>query len=313
MHAFSFVWRPRRLLLVIAGAATAAGALAILVVLARRLRLLLAGDVLLVDRGTYYRVALQQRMPLTHNVRLLRFSLPDPSQRLGLRPCEHVYLHAHLGGRVVVRPYTPVSLCDHRGTFDLIVKVYAGNASTGFPNGGLMSQYLDHLTPGDEIEVQGPKGRFVYEGCGRFVLVRDPSRQLPPTAHLGLIAAGSGVTPMLQLLRHVFADPRDRTNIVLVDVNSTEDDIIAREELDGYAQLFSQNFSIWHVLSKLPASDAPANFLQGRLTKEILAARLPPPGLGTMVLCCGPPRLISEVCKPALRDLGHLAEHVLIF
>ncbi|XP_050046143.1 NADH-cytochrome b5 reductase 3-like [Dermacentor andersoni] len=313
MPASWLPWGRRRLLLVVAGAATAAGALAALVVLARRLRLLLAGDVLLADQGAYYTVALQDRMPLTHNVRLLRFSLPDPSQRLGLRPCEHVYLHAHLGGRVVVRPYTPVSLCDQRGTFDLIVKVYAGDDSAAVPGGGVMSQYLDQLAPGDEIQVQGPKGRFVYEGRGRFALVRDPYRRLPPAARLGLIAAGSGITPMLQLLRHMFAEPLDRTDVVMVDVNSTQDDIIAREELEGYAQLFSRNFSIWHVLSKLPATGAPANFLQGRLTTEILAARLPPPGADTMVLCCGPPRLISEVCKPALRDIGHSAEQVLIF
>lgn len=37
-----------------------------------------------------------------------------------------------------------------------------------------MSQYLDTLAIGDTIDVKGPVGHFVYEGCGQFTLNRKP-------------------------------------------------------------------------------------------------------------------------------------------
>ncbi|XP_077541297.1 NADH-cytochrome b5 reductase 3-like [Haemaphysalis longicornis] len=327
------------LLFVLVTAAAAAGALAVAAVFARRLRQFLAGRPLLTDRSALYTVVLQKRQSLTHNVRLFRFALPGRKmhrnsiahkghgvlaldhgtanaislavwpQWLGLRPCQHVYLHARIGGRAVLRPYTPVSPCDQRGSFDLMIKVYGPSAS--FPSGGLMSTHLDSLKPGDSIQVQGPKGPFTYCGRGQFVL---RSGRRPRTAtQLGLVAAGTGVTPMLQLLRFVLADARDNTCIVLVDVNSSEDDIIAHAELENIAREFNDHFRIWHVLSKMPASDAPANFIQGRLTAGILAEHLPPPSPSTLVLCCGPPLFISDVCRPALAHIGHKAEQVLFF
>ncbi|KAH7937519.1 hypothetical protein HPB49_012816 [Dermacentor silvarum] len=275
----------------------------------RRLRFLLGGKaVLLVDRNALYTVVLQQRQALTHNVCLLRFSLENSRQKLGIQPGQHVLLHAWICQHLVTRPYTPVTFCDQRGHFDVVVKVY--NASAAFPTGGLMSQYLDRLLPGSIIQVQGPRGRFIYEGRGQFVL--RGGRRLKRATQIGMIAAGSGVTPMLQLLHHVI-ESCDRTHMVLVNVNATEDDIIAREKLDWYALRFSANIRIWHVLSKLPLSDVPKNFVQGPLTKSIVAALLPPPDPKTVVLCCGPPGLLYDVCKPALKNIGHDATQVLIF
>ncbi|XP_077486573.1 NADH-cytochrome b5 reductase 3-like [Amblyomma americanum] len=311
MH-FSQLPVPRRpLLFAFVSVAAACGALALVVLLSRRLKLMLAASVLLSNRNAKYKVVLQQRHSLTHNVLLLRFALKSRRQKLGINPGQHVLLSAHIDKRVVARPYTPVSIADQRGCFDLVVKVYRAGCSSVFPNGGLMSQYLDSLAPGDSIEVQGPQGRFFYAGRGQFVF-RDGHR-LPLATRMGMIAAGSGITPMLQLLRHMVVDARDETSIVLVDVNSSEEDIIARDELDHYARRFGQKFSIWHVLSQLPAGGVPYNFLQGRLTKEILKAHLPPPHLSTLVLCCGPPSFLSEVCKPALSDIGHHGQQILIF
>lgn len=304
--------RHRPLVFVLVTAMVAAGAFGMAVLLARRLRrLVLWGDALLANPGAFYTVVLQQHQTLTHNVCLLRFALPHERMTLGLRTCQHVYVHAHIGNRVVVRPYTPVSARNQRATFDIVVKVYKAGTSLTYPNGGLMSQYLDHLMPGDEIQVQGPKGRFVYEGRGQFTF-RD-GRKLPLALQMGIVAAGSGVTPMLQLLRHVFGDNLDQTLVVMLDVNSSEEDVIARDELEGYALRFRENFSIWHVLSKLPESNAPANSMRGPLNKEIMAALLPPPDPTTVVLCCGPPRLMSEVVCPALREIGHKDRQVLFF
>ncbi|KAL1475293.1 hypothetical protein MTO96_037393 [Rhipicephalus appendiculatus] len=160
------------------------------------------------------------------------------------------------------------------------------------------------------INIQGPKGRFVYEGRGHFATA--DGHLLPPVTRLGLVAAGSGVTPMLQLLRHLLSDNADQTTVMMIDVNSSEQDIIARQELDEYAKNHGA-FSIRHVLSRPPPYEGMVEYVPGPLNVDILTEHLPPPDSDTMVLCCGPPRLITEVCEPALRDIGHKPSRVLCF
>lgn len=51
-----------------------------------------------------------------------------------------------------------------------------------------MSQYIDHLNVGDLLEVRGPKGQFSYK----------PNM----TKHMCMLAGGTGITPMLQVIIH---------------------------------------------------------------------------------------------------------------
>nr|XP_054922681.1 NADH-cytochrome b5 reductase 2-like [Dermacentor andersoni] len=161
------------------------------------------------------------------------------------------------------------------------------------------------------MEIQGPRGRFVYEGQGRFLTV-DGS-WLPPATWLGLVAAGSGVTPMIQLLRHVLADVTDKTKIMMIDVNRTEEDIIARRELDNYAKVRAERFSLCHVLSKPAPSEGAITYVAGPLTPAIMAEHLPSPTAETIVLLCGPQKFLSDLCKPALNAIGHKTQRVLCF
>ncbi|XP_049511091.1 NADH-cytochrome b5 reductase 2-like [Dermacentor silvarum] len=192
-----------------------------------------------------------------------------------------------------------------------MVKVYHTGVSEKFPEVGLMSQFLDTVPLGAKLKIQGPRGRFVYEGQGRFVTV-DGSR-LPQATWLGLVAAGSGVTPMLQLLRHALVDETDETKIKMIDVNSTEEDIIARRELDHYAKVHAERFSLCHVLSKPPTGEGAIKYVKGPLTTGTMAEHLPSPTADTIVLLCGPQKFLSELCKPALSAIGHKTQRVLCF
>lgn len=94
--------------------------------------------------------------------------------QFGLPVGKHVFIYATINGENVMRAYTPTSQDDDLGYFDLIIKVYRANQHPKFPEGGKMSQYLDTLAIGDEIEVKGPVGHFVYEGRGKYSLNRKP-------------------------------------------------------------------------------------------------------------------------------------------
>ncbi|KAH7947956.1 hypothetical protein HPB52_017212 [Rhipicephalus sanguineus] len=155
--------------------------------------------------------------------------------------------------------------------------------------------------------VQGPKGKFEYAGRGRFVMESDS--MLCIAWHIGLVAAGTGVTPMLQLLRHMFADVNAFTRVSMVDVNHSEEDIIMHKELDEYAQHQRRTFRLCHVLTKMPQRSRPlpthAQYLAGPLTKAIMEEFLPQPSSYSVILL--------EVCQPALRNIGHDRQRVLVY
>ena len=138
---------------------------------------------------------------LSHDTRRFRFALPE-GHVLGLPVGKHINLSITLDGKPVVRSYTPVTSDDDVGFFDLVVKVYFANTNPKFPEGGKLSQYLEKMNINDMIDARGPAGRITYLGQGQFSL-EDPKKKLPPTKrvarNIGMIAGGTGITPMLQV------------------------------------------------------------------------------------------------------------------
>ena len=55
---------------------------------------------------------------------------------------------------------------------------------------------------------------------------------------------------MLQLIRTVFRDNNDQTNLALLFANQTEDDILLREELEGVQKQFPDRFKLWYTVDR---------------------------------------------------------------
>ncbi|KAK1751247.1 hypothetical protein QBC47DRAFT_454634 [Echria macrotheca] len=162
------------------------------------------------------------------NVYRLVFTLPRPDAVLGLPIGQHVALRATLAsGETVSRSYTPVSNDNDRGRIELLIKVYQG---------GRMTQHLAALPVGGTIDMRGPKGAMRYS----------------PTyaRRIGMIAGGTGITPMFQLIRAVCEDETDDTSISLIYANNTEDDILLRQELDGFALQCPHKFRVYYVVTR---------------------------------------------------------------
>ncbi|KAL1483512.1 hypothetical protein MTO96_033133, partial [Rhipicephalus appendiculatus] len=70
---------------------------------------------------------------------------------------------------------------------------------------------------------------------------------------------------------------------------------------------------ICHVLSEITSLKIMPGVIQGPLNRYIMAAHLPAPNSNCMILCCGPPSLIEDVCRPALTDIGYKSEQVLFY
>lgn len=256
------------------------------------------------DPNVKYPLKLVAKEVLSHDTRKFTFALPSSEHVLGLPVGQHVYLSARINGSLVVRAYTPVSSDHTKGVMDLVIKVYFKNVHPKFPDGGKMSQYLESLNLGDTIDVRGPSGLLEYTGDGNFAIKPDKKSpaNIVTAAEVNLIAGGTGITPMLQLVREVTRSPTDTTKMKLLFANQTPEDILLREELEQIAAEHPDRFQFWYTVDR-PTEDW--QYSSGFITEEMVRARLYPASPQTLTLMCGPPPMVNFACKPNLEAAGH--------
>jgi cytochrome-b5 reductase len=232
----------------------------------------------LLDPVTYSPLPLKQKTLIAPNVYRLTFSLPTTSTILGLPIGQHVTIKAEVDGESVARSYTPVSNNADLGVLELVIKAY--------PDGKLTSKYLAKLEVGDEVLFRGPKGAMKYQPnlCKK----------------IGMIAGGTGITPMFQVIRAICEHDRDTTEVSLLYANRTEQDILLREELDMFARRYPKNFKVYYLLDQPSAN---WKFGSGYVTRELMKEKLPSPSVDSKVFLCGPPGMV-KASKNALVDLG---------
>ncbi|XP_031153708.1 NADH-cytochrome b5 reductase 2 [Sander lucioperca] len=268
--------------------------------------------VTLQDTMVKYSLPLIDKQEISHDTKKFRFGLPSATHILGLPVGQHVYLSAKVNGSLVVRAYTPVSSDEDQGCVDLVVKVYYKNCHPSFPEGGKMSQYLDNMAIGDSIDFRGPNGLLVYQGNGQFSI--RPDKKSEPKVRkfkqVGMIAGGTGITPMLQLIHSITADPTDSTKCSLIFANQTEKDILLREELEEVKKNYPDKVKLWFTLDKPPMD---WSYSSGFVTDDMIKDHLPAPSTDVLVVLCGPPPMIQKACLPNLDKLGHRTENIFAY
>lgn len=269
-------------------------------------------------------VVLGEKIALSHNSFLFRFNLPNKDQVLGLPVGNHFKVFSKnfegvekgkWNGRPdsesekqqIERNYTPISSADEKGHFDLVIKVY-GRGSDLFPDGGKVSQYLDSLSIGDSIDIAGPYGLIEYKAPGLFLALRKEKR----AKTVGMIAGGTGITPILAVLNAALNNDDDKTKFSLLYSNQHEEDILLRDRLEDYAARFPDRFSLWFTISRASGFDGNWNYAVGRITKEMITNHLPAPSEDCLILLCGPPAMV-EASKANLNDLGFSKPNILTF
>ncbi|KAF9919986.1 hypothetical protein FBU30_010291 [Linnemannia zychae] len=223
-------------------------------------------------------ITLVEKIHLTHNTRLFRFSFGQPDALLGLPLGNHLFLRVKTNDSMYIRAYTPTSLPDKRGHFDLVVKIYFKDKNPRFPEGGIVSQYLNNMSIGDSIAVKGPIGSFTYLGQGQY---RHASCKQGRALQIGMICGGTGLTPMYQIMQAILADKKrgidNTTKVSLLFGNRTEDDILMRQDIDevGIKGLGEKDrFHLWHVLSE----ESPEGWKYGKgyISKDAIEEHLFP-------------------------------------
>jgi len=272
------------------------------------------------------KLKLVAKTALSHDTFRFRFALPDPKMALGLPVGKHFKIFAPNAKGVIAgqwngrddpeaeadeisRSYTPTSGDDDRGYVELVIKNYERGVVERFPDGGKMSQHMCSLSVGDEIALQGPTGVIEYKGAGVFVHVR---KELT-AKRIAMLAGGTGITPMLQVIAAVLKEPKARSpTLALIFANQTAADILVREELEALQAAHPDRFTLHYTLDR-PPTDGSWRYSTGFIDQAMISANLPPPSDDTLVLMCGPPPMIKFACKANLDALGYKKDRQLAF
>ena len=157
---------------------------------------------------------------------------------------------------------------------------------------------------------------MTYHKNGKFavhpLLKRDPDQQRM-AKHFGLIAGGTGITPMLQMIHAVLRDePHSDVTMSLLYANQSEDDILVREELEDAVKQYPGRFKLHYTLDRPPKKWA---YSKGFITKEMIAEHLPAAASdgSTQILMCGPPPMVKFACLPNLEALGFKKTDYFVF
>ena len=217
----------------------------------------------------------------TNDTKTLRFEVPRES-RFRAKPGQFLTFQWTIDGQRVSRSYTISSSPIHETYVEITPKRMEN---------GLVSVFLNDLAkPGLTVEACGPYGQFYFDETYHESIV--------------LIAAGSGITPMISMLRHI-DDLKLSTSVMLLYCVRTAADIIFKNELAKLASSLL-NFNYEVCLSR---PDATWKGHSGRLTGEFVSQYVIDLASPTFFLCG--PKGFMDNARQILSTLGVNQDRIL--
>ena len=194
----------------------------------------------------FHALRIAEIVPETSEARSIRFDVPEGLRdRFAFRAGQHLTLRATIDGEEVRRNY---SLCTRPAEGDWMVTVKR-------IGGGLFSNWVgDRLKAGDTLDVMPPHGSFTCEF--------DAAQ----SRHLVGIAGGSGITPVMSLVRTLLAE-EPNSRFTLFYGNRDSSSIIFLEALAGLKDKHLGRLEIYHFLD---AEEQDIELFNGMLNRERL-------------------------------------------
>ena len=199
----------------------------------------------------FHALRVAEIVPETAEAKSIRFEIPaELRERFAFKAGQHLTLRVTLNGEEVRRNY---SLCTAPDENDWMVTVKR-------IGGGLFSNWVgDSLKPGDMLDVMPPHGSFTTEFDGS------------KARHLVGIAGGSGITPVMSLVKTVLrSEPNSRFTLLYGNRDSSS--VIFLEALAGLKDRYLGRFEIYHFLD---AEDQDIELFNGMLNRERLEEAIP--------------------------------------
>ncbi len=178
---------------------------------------------------TFYDLKLHALIPETEYAYTLSFEVPESlKETFQYTQGQYLTLRFNINGEDVRRAY---SMCSSPLEEHLSVTVKR-------VEGGKVSNHIaDHLKPGDTVSVMPPEGRF-------FTKLDEEHRK-----NYYLFAAGSGITPLMSILKTIL-EKEPQSTVFLLYGNRNEEQIIFREALGALEKRYSDQLIVEHILSQ---------------------------------------------------------------
>ncbi len=228
----------------------------------------------------FHDLTLKSAVAETADAVILSFDIPDGLQGdYNFTPGQYLTLRDTIKGHDIRRSY---SICSSLGENTLSVGVKR-------IDGGAFSNHALTLKAGDTLKVMTPQGRFLAPVGG--------------THDYLLLAAGSGITPMVSIAHSVLENEPNST-VTLCDANRTTDSVMFRTGFEDLKDKYMTRFLLTHVMDE---EIQDIELFNGRLDGEKLdtmATRgLITPTDYSAIYICGPQPMI-EAASDALKAMG---------
>ncbi len=219
----------------------------------------------------FHKVHIQEVTQETANAVSVLFDIPNNLQQdFNFNAGQYITLQTNIKGEEVRRAY---SICSTPKSGAIRVAIKA-------VENGTFSQYAtSDLKAGDEIEIAAPEGRFE--------LIPEPNKNYIA------FAAGSGITPILSMLKTVLEDEAS-TTFTLVYGNRTAADTIFYDELNALKEQYPNQFKLHYIFSR----EDVKNQLRGRIDKSVtnyFVKNMYKETTFDAAFLCGPEEMINEV------------------
>ncbi len=193
---------------------------------------------------------------------------------------QYITLKTEINGNEVRRDY---SLCvsPKSGDLKVAVKEVSDGTFSAYANNG--------LKVGDSLEVAPPKGRFIFEPNDK------------KTKNIALFAAGSGITPIMSIIKCALEEEVHSKVILVYGNKSTKDTMFLNELLELQHQ-YSERFSIQFVFSQTDEDDAIFGRIEKSTVNYVMKNKHKHIDVDAFYLC-GPEGMIHTV-KDVLTEHG---------
>jgi len=173
-----------------------------------------------------------------------------------------------------------------------------------------MSRHFHSLDIGDNME-------FTHINFNVKIQAPFAARQI------GMIAGGTGITPMIQALHAILGTDNSTTTVSLLYGSRTEDEILGYQLLNDWERKFKNRLTVMHVLSDESDEKSGWEGEKGFIGNELVTKVMPSPkgGDDVMIFVCGPPPMYEALCGPrgekelsgVLKERGYAASQVYKF
>jgi ring-1,2-phenylacetyl-CoA epoxidase subunit PaaE len=222
----------------------------------------------------FHELTIRDVRPETGSAVAISFDVPEAlKEAFAYQPGQYLTLRAEIGGQDMRRSYS-IASCQGEALTVGVKRV----------EDGVFSTFAQTLKPGQTLQVMPPEGRFVTKNAMNIVL----------------IAAGSGITPMVSIASDVLARGGE---VTLVYGNKRTDTIMFRDALDSLKDRYLERLTLIHILSREPQD---VSILNGRITGEKIVSLAQAGAVDLRdadgIFLCGPGAMIDDVSDALTAD-----------